>query len=338
MSDLVLREATDADDAGMRAVIAASFPANTKQRAEITAWQYWDNPFGRTQAFVWEDDGRVVASFAGFPMPAVIDGRSATIGNGVDLAVDPAYQGRQLSAALAKALYAAAARAGAAATVSFINNPLAMKGTGRAGWREIAKLGVWVLAVDDQFLASRLHVPPRAASLVRRAVWRSTPGPDADCETSVPSGIDALWERSGGVSTGVAHTQAWWDWRFGRHPDRPYTYLSVESGGQLHAAAPAAVRDAFGGRFVYLLDLLADTPAHARAIARGAAALARREKAVGVALLALSGSRLAARANEAGFRRVPARLDPKPTSFGAASHAGLRPLSWSVSWCDLDNV
>jgi len=322
----------------MRAVIAASFPGNPKARAEITAWQYWDNPFGPTQAFVWEDGGLVVASFASFAMPAVLDGREATIGNGVDLAVDPAYQGRQLSAALADAVYAAAGSQGMAATVSFINNPLAMKATGRAGWREIAQLGIWVLAVDDRFLASRLHVPTPAAGLVRRAVWRPGRGPEADNSTGVPAGIDTLWARSGAVTTGVAHTQAWWDWRFGRHPDRPYTYLSVEAGGQLRAVAVAAVREAFGGRFVYVLDLVADTPADARAIARAAAAMATREQAVGVALLALPGSRLAARAAEAGFRRVPTRRDPKPTSFGAAFHTGPRPLRWSVSWCDLDNV
>jgi GNAT superfamily N-acetyltransferase len=338
MGDAALRKATEADDASMRAVIAAAFPGNPKARAEITAWQYWDNPFGRTQAFVWEDAGRVVATFAAFAMPAVLDGREATIGNGVDLAVDPAYRGRQLSAVLAEAVYAAAASEGMALTVSFINNPLAMKATGRAGWREIAKLAVWVLAVDDGFLASRLHVPTRTARVVRRAVWRPGRGPEADPSTVVTSGIDALWARSSAVTTGVTHTQAWWDWRFGRHPDRPYTYLSVESAGQLHAAAVATVREAFGGRFIYLLDLLADTSADARAIARAAVAMAGREEAVGVALMAIPGSRLAARATEAGFRRVPARLDPKPTSFGAAPHTGARPLRWSISWCDLDNI
>ena len=123
MGDLVLRKATEADDGSIRAVIAAAFPGNPKARAEITAWQYWDNPFGPTQAFVWEDDGRVVASFAAFAMPAVLDGRVATIGNGVDLAVDPDYRGRQLSPALADAVYAAAAGEGMGVTVSFINNP-----------------------------------------------------------------------------------------------------------------------------------------------------------------------------------------------------------------------
>ena len=226
-------------------------------------------------------------------MPAVLDGRDATIGNGVDLAVDPAYQGRQLSAALAQAVYAAAGSQGMAATVSFINNPLAMKATGRAGWREIASLGVWVLAVDDRFLASRLHVPAPAAGLVRRAVWRLGRGPEADHSTGVPSGIDTLWARSGAVTTGVAHTQAWWDWRFGRHPDHPYTYLSVEAGGQLHAVAVAAVREAFGGRFVYLLDLVADTPADAGAIGRAAATMALR--------------RAGGRRGSAGPSRLPAR-------------------------------
>src|SRR5579864_8368536 len=106
MGELVARRATEDDDASIRTVIAAAFPGNPKARAEITAWQYWGNPFGRTQASVWEDGGRVVASFAAFAMPAVLHGREGTIGNGVDLAVDPAYRGRHLSTGLAEAVYA----------------------------------------------------------------------------------------------------------------------------------------------------------------------------------------------------------------------------------------
>ncbi len=338
-----LREASPADDAGMRAVIAAAFPDNPKARPEITAWQYWGNPFGPTCAWVWEDEGRIVATYTAYPMPAVLDGRPGLVGNGVDAAVDPAYQGRRLFEPLARALYAGAGQAGMEMTMCFINNPLAIRGTSKAGWLEVGRLAVWVLPVDDKWLGRRAHLPAALAGLARRGVWRLPAGPAAAPSTAVPQGLDALWARSGGVTTGVARGQAWWDWRYGAHPDRPYLCFEVRRGGELAGAAVATVRDAFGGRFVYLLELVADDAEAARALARGAAAHAREAGAAGVALMGLPASRLADRARRAGFVKVPARMDPKPTSFGAVPNDGetwahLTSLDWSVSWGDLDHL
>jgi predicted N-acetyltransferase YhbS len=348
MADPTLRAATRADDAGMRAVIAASFPDNPKQRAEITAWQYWGNPFGPTAAWVWEDEGRIVATYTSYPMPAVLEGRPAIAGNGVDAAVDPAYQGRRLFEPLARALYAGAADAGMAVTMCFINNPLAIRGTTKAGWLDVGRLTVWVLAVDDAWLGRRVHLPAAVAGIGRRAVWRLGRGSSAEIVDGVPAGLDALWSSSGGVTTGVVRDQAWWDWRYGGHPDRPYRFLEVRrgSGGSVRSLAGAAVaitREAFGGRFVYLLELLAADDDVGAALGRAAAAHARAEGAAGVALMGLARSRVAQRAVEAGFRRLPARMDPKPTSFGAVPNDGhtwahLATLPWSVSWGDLDHL
>jgi hypothetical protein len=340
--DLVLREAGPEDDAGMRAVIAAAFPDNPKRREEITAWQYWANPFGRSCAWVWEDQGRIVATYTAYPMPAVLDGRRALVGNGVDAAVDPSYQGRRLFEPLARALYAGSAEAGMAVTMCFINNPLAIRGTTKAGWLEVGRLAVWVLAVDDAWLGRRLHVPAPVAGVGRRLVWRVGRGKSACQDDAIPSGLDDLWDRAGGVTTGVVRGQAWWDWRYGRHPDHPYRYLALERGGTLAGAAVATVREAFGGTFVYLLELVAEDAPAARALARAASSYASSVGAAGVAVIGLPGSRLEQRARDAGFRRVPARMDPKPTSFGAVPNDGttwahLRDLQWSVSWGDLDH-
>jgi hypothetical protein len=104
----------------------------------------------------------------------------------------------------------------------------------------------------------------------------------------------------------------------------------------------ALVREAFGGTFVYLLELLAADRASAAALGRGARDLAASVGADGVALVALPGSALARRAEDAGLRRLPARMDPKPTSFGAVPNdpgcAGLQAWDWSVSWGDLDHL
>lgn len=344
MGEPVLREATAADDAGMRAVIAAAFPDNPKRREEITAWQYWANPFGKTVAWVWEDEGRVVATYTAYPMPALLDGRSGLVGNGVDAAVDPAYQGRRLFEPLARALYRGSGEAGMAMTMCFINNPAAIRGTTKAGWLEVGRLAVWVLAVDDAWLGGQAHVPAALAGLGRRVVWRQRRGPDADRSDTVPQGVDALWQRSGGVTTGVARGQAWWDWRYGGHPDRPYGFFEVRRAGALAGAAVATTREAFGGTFVYVLELLADDADAAAALGRALAAHARATRAAGVAMMGLPGGRLEQRVRQAGLRvKVPGRLDPKPTSFGAVPNDGatwshLRSLAWSVSWGDLDHL
>jgi len=343
MAEPILRAATRADDAGMRAVIAAAFPDNPKQRAEITAWQYWGNPFGPTTAWVWEDDGRIIATYTAYPMPAVLDGRPALAGNGVDAAVDPAYQGRRLFEPLARALYAGAADDGMAVTMCFINNPLAIRGTTKAGWLQVGRLVVWVLPVDDAWLGRRTHLPGPVAGLGRRAVWHRRRGPAASAVGGVPTGLDGLWSDAGGVTTGVVRGQAWWDWRYGGHPDRPYRFLELRRTGGLAGAAVVTTREAFGGRFVYLLELVATDAPAAAALGRAAAADARTEGAAGVAVMGLPGSRLAERAAQAGLRRLPARMDPKPTSFGAVPNDGatwshLATLPWSVSWGDLDHL
>lgn len=344
MADLLLRRATPADDAQMREVIAAAFPDNPKRRQEITAWQYWGNPFGETVAWVWEDDGRVVATYTAYSMPAVLDGRPGLVANGVDAAVAPDYQGRKLFEPLARALYQGAGEAGMAMTMCFINNPLAIRGTTKAGWLRVGQLSVWVLPVDDAWLGRRAHVPAGLAGVGRRVVWRRRGGAAADATGEAPAGLEGLWQRSGAVTTGVARGQAWWDWRYGGHPDRPYRFFEVRRGAELAGAAVATIREAFGGSFVYVLELLADDADAAAGLGRALAAHADAAGAHGVALMGLAGGRLEQRARQAGLRvRVPRRLDPKPTSFGAVPNDGatwshLQSLDWSVSWGDLDHL
>jgi predicted N-acetyltransferase YhbS len=342
VSEPILRAATAEDDEGIRATIRDTFPDNPKQQAEITAWQYWSNPFGRTCVWVWEDDGKIVATYANFPMPAVFGGRPGLAGNGVDAAVDPAYQGRKLFAPLASALYADSRRHGIEATMCFINNPFAIKGTTRAGWLSVGTLGVWVLPVDDAWLSGRLHVPFSGAVARRASTWRLRGGASAEVSSTVPRGVTDLWSDAGGVTTGVMRDQAWWDWRYGEHPAHPYTFFSVTSSSGLEAAGVALVRSAFGATFVYLLELVARSASSAQMVMRAARSFCISSGAVGVGVMALPGSRLAFLAGASGMRRVPQRFDPKPTSFGAVpnepSLANLQSLSWSVSWGDLDHL
>lgn len=343
MSDgLVLRAAGRDEDAALRAVVAGAFPDNPKSRPEITRWQYWDNPFGPTRAWVWDDAGAVVACYTAYPVPMVLGGRRTIAGLGVDAAILPSHQGRRLFTPLSRALYADCGRHGMPLTICYPNANSTV-GITKAGWQPIARLRTHVLAFDDAWLAGRFHLPRPAARAARAAAFRipSAGGLVAEEVNGVPDGIDGLWEQvAPTVQYGVVRDAAWWRWRYAQHPDAPYRFFEVRRAGRLVGAAVTLAREAFGGRFLNVLELLTVDVAAARALTRAVAAGAG--DAVGAALIALPGSPLDALAPQAGFRRLPQRLEPKPVMFGAVPNDGSIPepatLAWSVAWGDLDHI
>lgn len=343
MTSLHLRPAGPDDDDAMRALNAAAFDANPKTRAEITRWQWWDNPFGPTLAWVWDDDGEIVAQYVAYCLPGRLQGRPATFSLGVDAAIAPSHQGRRLFTPLAEALYADAT-ARDLPLIAYPNEQ-SVRGIARAGWREVAALDLHLLVVDDAWLATKLHLPRAAGSVLRRAAFRparATRGMTVDVLSEPPEGIDDLWTKVADPDgSGVDRHAAWWHWRYAQHPDRPYQFIAVGSAGGLRAAAAVRTRTDLGGRFHCLLDLLADDPASAAAIVAAVAGGAL-GPADGVALTAMPGSSLARLAGRAGMRRPPRRLLPRPIHFGVVPHPRLVPdpvaLTWSTSWGDLDHI
>ncbi len=343
MSELRLRPAGLDDDEAMRALNAAAFETNPKTRSEITAWQWWGNPFGPTVAWVWEDDGIVVAQYLAYALPGRSAGRPITFALGVDAAIAPTHQGRRLFTPMANALIADAGERDMP-LISYPNEQ-SVRAIARSGWHELAALDLYVLALDDHWLAAKLHLPSPVAGLVRRVAFRprrATPGMSVEVLGEPPEGIDDLWARVADPrGSGVDRHAAWWRWRYAQHPDQPYQFIAVGSSGGLRAAAVVRTRTDLGGRFHCLLELLADDPAAAAAIV---AALAEGilGPAHGVALTAMPGSPLARLASQAGLRRPPRRLLPRPIHFGLVPHPRVLPdpsaLSWSTSWGDLDHI
>jgi predicted N-acetyltransferase YhbS len=340
---LVLRRADASEDAAIRRLNDAAFPDNPKTRADIVRWQWWDNPFGETLVWVWEDDGEVIAQYVAFCMPGLIGGRPCTLTNGVDAAVDPRYQGRGLFKPLSRALYDDCV-AHDSPLLAYVSNPIAVRGISGAGWQEVARLRVLVLPLDDGWLGRRFHLPRPLAAAARHTAFRqrSAGGLRAAVVDAPPDDIDTLWAAvAPRIPNGVARHGEWWRWRYAGHPDQPYRYLEVRRGGRLEAAAVTLPREDFGGRFHYVLELLATDDAAARAIV---AAVANGEvgPADGVALTAVPGSEHERTALAAGFRRLPVRLEPKPLHFGVVPHPTLAPapasLQWSTSWGDLDHI
>ena len=156
-----------------------------------------------------------------------------------------------------------------------------------------------------------------------------------------PPDVDALWAQvASTVRYGVVRDAAWWRWRYRDHPAAPYRFFEVRRAGELVGAAVTLEREAFGGTFLNVLELLTVEVPAARALraAIGAAA----GGAAGAALVAVPGSALDSLAVRAGFRRVPRRLEPKPLMFGAVRNGPGSPdpttAAWSVAWGDLDHL
>lgn len=335
-----LRLATAEDDPAIAELIGACFPGNPKARLEVLRWQYRANPFGPAVSVVHEDEGRLVGHFTTFPMAGLLGGRPAMLGNAVDAAVAPSHQGRRLFTPLAAALYAACAEAGIGASYSFIANPAALRGVVRAGGREVGRLRTLVLATDERWLARRFHVPVAVASILRRAAFR-TAGTRGRALEQAPEGLDELWSRTvagGGMGNGVIRDGRWWRWRYGESPLGPYRFIEVRNGARLDAALVLVEREDFGGRFAYVLELLAADPeAAATAIATAAAEL---PGVAGLATQLAPGSPLERLARRAGLRPLPRRLQPKSTALVVVDHTGRLPATtrWQVAWGDQDHL
>jgi len=338
----VLRRAGPQDSERICALLAEVFPANPKADPEVLAWQYWNNPWGTTASWVEDDDGALQAHYAVIAIPGRLDGRPAQAGMGVDAATRDRARGRGLFSALAKAAYGSAAEEGC--RVAFTApNPHSLKGVQNAGLARLADLTVWVRPLDDAWLGRRTHLPASLAGAARAALFRARVVGDLRGEEveAPPDGLDALWARTApGVPWGVTSDAAWWRWRFAERPHARYRLFATHRGGKLVGAAALVEHAGYGGRFLIVAELLADDPAAAAATL--APALADPRGAVGLAAVALPGTRLAAMVRGAGLRRLPRRLEPRPLHFGVMRGdpdlPDLTQVPWSVSWSLLDHL
>ena len=341
-SEPILREARPEDEAGIDACLAESFPDNPKARQEIRHWQY-HNPFGSLCAWVYEDAGRIVGHYANYPVPCLLDGVASVAGVAVDAAVSPDYQGRRMMRPLNEALYADSVDKGMLVSLAYPSNPIAVKGIRSAGWLEVARLRTLVLAVDDGWLAKRFHVPRPVAAAVRAVGFRTGRGAAGEEVDSPPEGLDSLWAstlKTGEVRNGIIRDAAWWRWRYADSPMSTYRYFEARRGSELTGAAAVVVREDFGGRFAYLLELHAVDGDSGRRVLRAVVENVR--DISGVATVAVDRGPLHRLATAAGLRTLPQRLEPKGLWFGFvdndATMAHLTGQPWAIQWGDLDHL
>ena len=342
MSEPVLREARPEDEDGIQACLEESFPDNPKAKAEIRHWQY-HNPFGELSAWVYDDGGRIVGHYANYPVPCLLDGDAAVAGVAVDAAISPDYQGRRMMKPLNRALYEHSASKGMRVSLAYPSNPIAVAGIRSAGWLEVARLRTLVLAVDDAWVASRFKVPRLVASAVRAVGFSTGRGPVGNEVGAPPQGLDGLWAqlvRDNGIRNGIIRDAAWWQWRYADSPMSAYRYFEVRRGQSLAGAAAVVLREDFGGRFAYLLELLAVDAAAAAAVVR--AVVHNVGDVSGLATVAVDRGPLHRVARGGGLRTLPVRLEPKGLWFGFVDNDGttshLTAQPWHIGWGDLDHL
>lgn len=342
MSEVRYRAAGAADDAGIRALLGATFPDNVKAQEAFTRWQYWKNPFGATVSWIAEaPDGRVVAHWAAVPVPMVLDGRRTRGAKGVDGATDPAFRGQGLFTTVGARMMADCANHGIHALLTH-PNPDAAGGAERAGAQLVSRVAAHVRPLDPAWMAGRFRLPRRAAGLAGAAFHVSAGDDHAVVEAPLPE-LDDLWAVAGAhVSNGVVRDATWWRWRYVDRPERPYAFVEARRSGRLTGAAAVTVAERFGGRFGLVLEYLAVDARAARGLTAGLGAAASAQGAVGLALAAIPGSGLGRLATGAGFRRLPRRLEPRPLRFMVVDPhgdtAGLAARTWSMAWGDLDHL
>jgi GNAT superfamily N-acetyltransferase len=340
VSELVLRPAGPEDTEALCALIGRVFPDNPKADPDILRWQFWDNPFGRAASWVAADGDRLVCHFAVLPVPARLGGRRIRAAKPADAATDPDYRGQGLMGRAAAAVFEECRSRNIPVTIC-LPNFRARGALRKIGMVEVARVSAYVLPLDDAWLARRFHAPRALAALARRAVFASRRPPGGLRVDGPPDGLDELWSQTAeSVPNGIVHDAAWWRWRYVQRPAGDYRFHEVRRDGELLAAAASSVRDAFGGRFLHLLDLQAVSAPAAQAVL--AAAVRDAPDAHGAATIALPGTRIAELVAACGFRRLPRRLEPNEQVLGLfhndPSVGDLSDRSWSVGWTDLDHL
>lgn len=335
-----LRRAGPGDDAAIRDLLAAAYPDNPKADPAIMRWQYWDNPFGQARAWIWERDGQAIAHRAAVAVPLVLGGTPATGVKTADAATHPAHRRQGLFATLALRQMEDLRQAGVPAVLSH-PNPGSAPGVEDSGAVLVQRVPAFVLAVDDGWLSRRFHLPRPAAALARQVVFGGGPAAGGEDVGSPPEDLDALWTDMD-ERWGLRRDAAWWRWRYMERPGGGYRFAEVRRGGTLVAAAATRTREAYGGRFLYVMEFLAVDDDAARALTGTLSEMARTQDAAGLVLIATSWSRTAGLARASGFRRLPRALEPNPLRFLVAEPGGnsgaLARQRWSAAWGDLDHL
>jgi hypothetical protein len=329
------------DEAALLELFAAAF--GQRRSAAHARWKYRENPSGQAEISLAEVDGRVASMACVLPMRMLIGGSPVMGSLSVDIATLPELRGRGLYVEVARHLWQRLADAGFTLTCGFTNRWSTAVTLGTLGRREVGALPLRVRPLDPLALARDLARGPATRG------ERALPAPDDPAIRPVEKfdgRFDALWKRlAGSLDVAAVRDARFLDWRYARHPERPYDVLALERDGALHGYVAWRALDRFGTRTAFVADLAAapERPADARALLRAAASRARAAGATLLSLLSWPGSPVHRASARFAPLLVPKALFPQTNVFSAISHRAdvateslADPRRWWLAWGDSD--
>lgn len=308
--DVEIRPWRPGDEAAILGLFRAVF--GREMSPAYWRWRFHDHPAGGPLVMLAWAGETLAAHYAASRATLAIEGEAVPAALSMTTMTHPGWRGRGLLEATARALYAALAAEGCAATLGFPNQMVHAA--------RLTKLG-WIDVCDVATMTADLTRPPVADPAVIAA--------DA---------IDARFDRlatrlARDTPVGFARDAATLAWRIDANPAQRYTRLLLPEGGGI---AGYALLKPFGAEAMDLVELRAADAAATRALlaaaqARAAAAGARR----------LHCWRLPGEPDRALFERAGFAAGAPVTYFGGCALA--RPVAlindprrWRLAMLDSD--
>lgn len=314
---MLYRRAERADTAAICGLLGRVFPANPKTDPAVYRWQYFDNPFSPPSSWLAQDaDGNVVGHAGLFATPGRIHDTPCTIGHAADAATAPGWRGRGIYHALSQSRLQHAANQGLPATI-IIPNDRSREPATRSG-----------IVIRHRV---RAYVRPK-----RLPLKGSSPDMVTECTAEqlphVPLDLSLATDRG---RNGVHRCGEWIRWRYAGHPTRVFRYFFCGEPTAATAMAITAVVKRGRRRLLYVMEVLAHSPAGAATVLRAAISQHPRLPTV---VVAIPHSLAAQAALRTGFAPLPHVLEPQPQYLGLY-HASLgRSGPWMMSWGDHDHL
>lgn len=323
-------------------MLDAVFPDSIKSDPAVLRWQYLDNPYGAASSLGIVTDGAVRAHFAAIPVEVVRWGEVVSAALSADAATAVDARGRGWFTTVARATLAHAAARGLPFTVTKPNDS-SRRGLEGVGMQLVGQVPTWLLPVDPDALGDLVALPrPVRGAMVgvggARRLRAAAAGAGMQVDELDPELMAARWrsERVAG-DNGLHRDVRWWAWRYER-PGAGYDRCVVRRNGDVAAAVVTLKRRTREGLVRYVLDAVGRDPDALRA-ALWNSVDGDEAVVLGIGWPGTAGGR---RLRAMGLRRLPDRLNPRPSWFGVIPNtpdAGdVATGRWDVAWCDYDHV
>lgn len=302
-----VRPASTEDLAQVAAISADLYPSlGTRDDAvRRFSWKYGDNPEGFRGAILEDEDGSIAAFVGGVPARAVLEGAPISILQSSDHLVAPSHRNglRRLG--------------NFARTMRWWCTHYCSPHAHRIGYgfpsAEDARIGVRIARYE-------LLRPVNVVFNDRPAGLRDHGSAEFECgvESTPPADSDALWrQNSPQHGLCVIRDHRYLDWRYARHPDFDYSFITARD-GSAKSAGIAVVR--VGGLATDVLTIVdwitpSNEPAVTRVLLGAIGRFATERGLAGICAWFVETSREFAAFQDQGFRVRPTRLALVGRSF-----------------------